>query len=163
MARDIVSGISTKLQTAGHGTVGTSIFHGPLRPYMQVSGTDIIPRNAIFVSMPTEGLPPYPMAGTSYQKLRRPSVQVMVRRTNAGTTTARAILETLADDLSGYIAVEVAGSGPAYLGPDAEENHLWSINITVIYDERATTFGDGELDFSDADDSAWLTILFSRP
>ena len=138
MARNIIGGIALYLQGESHGTVGTDIFRGGLRPYAQVSGSDIIPRNAIFVSAPTPGLAPIPIAGTNWQKLRQVSIQVMLRRSSSSDATARSVFESLAAGISGYVMTEVVGSGPAYLGVDQNGDHLWSMNMIITYDETLT-------------------------
>jgi hypothetical protein len=164
--KTVANDIANQLSTDGLGTVGTDIFRGPTRAFTQDSdGVDLIPRDAIFVALPTPGPDPIPMAGTAYQDVRTAAVQIIVRNTDTASTVAEEVYNALAVATPAeYIALEMIGSGPAYLpGIDPNQDNLWSINLHAIYDQRDTTSGDGELDFSDADDSAWLTILFSRP
>ena len=164
--KTVANDIASQIATDGLGSVGTDIFRGPTRAFTQDSdGVDLIPRDAIFVALPTPGPDPVPMAGSAYQDVRTAAVQIIVRNTDTASTVAEQVYNALAVATpADYIALEMIGSGPAYIpGIDPNQDNLWSINLHAIYDQRDTTIGDGELDFSDADDSAWLTILFSRP
>ena len=164
--KTVANDIADQIASDGLGEVGTNLFHGPTRPHTMTSaGVDLIPRDAIFVALPTPGPDPLPTAGSAYQEIRTAAVQIIVRNTDTASTVAQQVFDGLATaTILEYIALEMIGSGPAYIpGIDPNQDNLWSINLHAIYDQRDTTSGDGELDFSDQDDSAWLTILFSRP
>lgn len=149
------------------GTVGTNIFRGPARPFTKSGASTLIPRNCIFVVANTAGDAPVPLAGSAYQKIRTVSAQVIVRNTSAASDSAQTVYNALADlevsDIStlGYVAFEMPQSNPLYLpGLDNNVDSYWTINIDAIYDQRLVPSGDGELDFSDPDDSGWQSILF---
>ena len=163
--RKVINDVALQLETDVSGlTVGTNLFRGPVRPYTRTSaGTELIPRNAAFVSAPTEGPEPYPIAGSGWGKLRIASVQVIIRNTDTGSTMPQRIYDAFVSMVlpTGYLGIAMIGSGPAYLpGIDSNEDNMWSINTHVTYDQRETTSGDGELDFSDSEDSGWQSILF---
>ena len=144
--------------------VGTNLFRGPTRPHTRTSaGTELIPRDAVFINMPTAGPEPYPLAGSGWGQLRTAAVQVVVRDTDVGSDVPQAVFDALVDMTlgTGYLGLEMVGSGPAYLpGIDPNQDSTWSINVNVLYDQRLTPEGDGELDFSDPEDSGWLYILY---
>jgi len=136
--RYVANDIADVLETEGIGTVGTNIFRGPLRPFTQLSSTDVIPRNALFVSLPIPGPDPVPMAGSAYEMIRIASVQIIVRNTDTSSNKAQQTYDVLASlTPDNYIALEMIGSGPAYIpGIDANRGNLWTINLHAIYDQR---------------------------
>lgn len=163
--RKVTEDIAHQLETdVSSLTVGTNLFRGPIRPHTRTSsGTELIPRNSVFISTPTEGPAPFPIAGSGWGQLRTATIQVIVRNTDTGSNLPQQIFDILVDVTlgTGYLGLEMIGSGPAYLpGINENEDNLWSMNCNVIYDQRLTPSGDGELDFSDSLDSGWQSILF---
>ena len=139
--KQVANDIAAQIATDGLGTVGENLFRGPTRPHTQTSaGVDLIPRDAIFVALPTPGPDPLPMAGTAYQDIRTAAVQIIVRNTDTASTVAEQVYNALAAATpANYIALEMIGSGPAYIpGIDQHQDNLWSINLHAIYDKRDT-------------------------
>ena len=126
------SDIATKLQTAGVGTVGTNIFRGGMRP-----PSGVIPHAAVFV-LPTGGVGPAPLLDAGASDFFRSVVQVMVRGEVGSyiTTynTAQSCLAALQKStIAGYFQILARNPQPLYLGLDATEHPLFSINIECYY------------------------------
>jgi hypothetical protein len=129
MPQDPVLDVATKLQTAGVGTLGSSIFVGPIRG---VSAA--VPIAAVFI-VGTGGPRAERTLGRTTE-IRRPTVQVMIRAADhaAGLTKARAVRAALHNaTISGYGDVEALQPDPIYVGLDSQEHELFSINFMLFY------------------------------
>ena len=125
--------VAAKIAADGHGTVGTTIFRGPVRAE---SASPSIPRNAIFVSAPTGGAAPVGVGGNPH-RYRSPAVQIRVRHQvhDTGRDLARAIYDDLAaGTLTNYIHLAMNESGPMFIGQNENGAYEWSMNVTTIYD-----------------------------
>jgi hypothetical protein len=128
---DVVTDVATKIQTDGHGTLGTDLFKGPLRA--ERATAPLVPRIAIFVSGAAGGLPPVGIGGDP-NRYRSAPVLVKIRHAvqATGRALAMAIYNSLADGtLSGYINVDLDGSSPRFLRQDENGAYEWSINATA--------------------------------
>jgi len=121
------------------GTLGATIFTGPVRP----PAPPEVPHAGIFV-LSTGGPPPddYFAWNVGQPSIYRGNVQVRVR-SNAddytdGLATARAVrnklhLATL--DLTGQVGCRATNAEPIYLGRDDTEHHEFSVNFTVWWEK----------------------------
>lgn len=124
---DVEGDIAAALATAGVGTVGSSIFTGPLRP----AGGGI-PVAAVFVLQAGGVNSPYLNGGV--QSWREPRVQVSIRSArddyDAGIATARAVLTALhAKAITGYTLCQA--DDPIYVRRDGEDCHVWAVNARL--------------------------------
>jgi hypothetical protein len=127
--------VATILQTKGVGTVGTTIFRGPVRPV----GAGI-PHKAAFC-LATGG--PAPLthdAGNAGPDILRASVQVRIRGNVGdyanGVAFARAVWFALQRaTYTGYMSVICQESEPIYLGRDDTEHDEWSVNVATMREE----------------------------
>ena len=123
--------IATRLQAAGVGTVGTTIFRGGLR-----TASASIPHAAIFV-LPTGGGGPIPLVDAGATDYTTPTVQIMIRG-NVGSyittqTTAQAALDAVhKSTISGYFQVLARTPQPLYLGLDDTEHPMFSVNVELF-------------------------------
>jgi len=121
--------VATKLQTAGVGALGSSIWVGPIRP-----ASSSVPVASVFVTG-TGGPRPQRTLGR-ITEIRRPTVQVMVRAADhdAGLTKAKAVHAALHNStIAGYGDVEALQPEPIYVGLDSQEHELFSINFMLFY------------------------------
>jgi len=128
-----VGDLAEHLETSGYGTRDASIFEGSVRPERKASPT--VPRNAIFVSNPTEGEGATGVFGDPF-KIRNPSLQIRIRNKSrsVGDLTATNMYNTLAGaSIVGYLLITMQGSGPLFLGQNNKRAYEWSINITMMY------------------------------
>lgn len=124
--------VATRLQTAGVGTLGTSIFYGPEHA-QRTSPT--VPAAAIFV-ISSGGPAPEPKCHTSGESLYKARVQIIVRAATdtyqTGLTKARSVMAALQGVvLSGYVVCFLDQSEPIYIGRNAADQDRWSVNVTV--------------------------------
>lgn len=129
------SDVADLLETGGHGTIGTDLFTGPVRP----SKRGGVPASAIFV-IPTSGQAPS-LHNAGKGELRYPSIQIRIRSLpeeyDPGYTVAKAVYETVHDAfLAGYVSCLAEQSEPLYIGADEQGCHEWSVNLTLIVKER---------------------------
>jgi hypothetical protein len=129
---DIVANVATKIQTDGHGTLGTDLFKGPVRA--ERTASPAVPRTATFVSGSTGGPPPAGIGG-DVNRYRSAVAIVRVRHASlaTGRTLAQSIYNSLAvGTLSGYINLNMDGSGPRFLGQDENGAYEWAMNLTAM-------------------------------
>lgn len=154
--KDPVADTIDQIAIGGYGTVGTDLFRGVVRPRDTVTG---MPVNAVFCRATSSGAP----SGTFSDQdiLRSATVQVWVRYAtyDAGDLRTQKIYDYLAENTpEGYLNLAMNTSNPFFIGQDRSGFYEWSINAELLYDAVADT--GGTLDFSDVDDSGWLSILF---
>jgi len=154
--KDPVKDTCDQIETGGYATVGTDLFRGVVRPRDTVTG---MPVNAVFCRATNSGAP----SGTLSDQdiLRSATVQVWVRYAtyDAGDAQAQNIYDYLgANTPDGYLNLALTTSNPFFIGQDRSGFYEWTMNAELLYD--ATVEPAGELDFSDADHSGWLSILF---
>ena len=121
--------LATHLQTGGHGTVGTSIFAGPVR----ASGGGI-PEQAIFVREYGGPAPSMRFNGDSIYEF---AVQVLVRakrnETAGGMVRARAALAACHKaTVSGYLWCTASQSSPVLMPQDSVELPTWVFNVRMM-------------------------------
>ena len=151
VTEDLAAQLATDVSSL---TVGTNLFRGATRPHTRTTaGAELIPRDAVFINMPTAGPEPFPLAGSGWGQLRTAAVQVVVRDTDAGSNIPQQVYDALVDMTlgTGYLGLEMVGSGPAYLpGIDPNQDNTWSINVNVLYDQRLTPSLYGSAAYGDA-------------
>lgn len=130
-AEDVVDYLNAKVAGSITLTKGTNLFIGPMR------SQDETPSPSAF-ALNTGGPSPLPYLGSGRQAYVRPTVQVLVRGPAgdfaAGEAIARAVLEHLHQQtLTGYTACFARDSHPAWLGQDADQHDLWSLNFELQY------------------------------
>lgn len=133
---DAALDIATALQTAGLGTLGTSIFISTVLD--DESRGTVVPDAALFVSL-TNGADPEPfLGGSDAEDIYRVNVQVRVRGARGVYNTPRQVSLAVQEALhktqgAGYISW--IASVPIQLGPDDKSRQEWSINILVTYQD----------------------------
>lgn len=134
-ASDLVTFLDGK--TAGGVALAkaSNLFAGPMRT------TDVTPSPAVFL-LNTGGPPPAPYLGGNRESYFRATVQVLVRGPagdiEAGEALARGVYELLhLATVTGYVALFARDSQPAYLGEDADQHGLWSLNVECQYKATA--------------------------
>ena len=121
--------IAARLQTGGYGTLGSSIF---------VDFSPSTPFNCIVVSG-YQGPPPDRGVGSKLPLVQRNKVQVMVRHSDPATALSSAV--SMNDYLEGtsgvtsdgvyLVFVLSVGSGVLYLGKDANNLTMYSMNFEI--------------------------------
>jgi hypothetical protein len=130
-ALNAASAVATALQTAGKGTLGSTIFIG-----LEAPSDSLVPISCIFV-VGTGGPPPDDFLGdTSKRGIKHHRVQVLVRGARndfqAGAAAALGALEALnLATVSGVLKCGVEQSEPAFLGLNDQEQPRWTINVML--------------------------------
>lgn len=124
--------VAARLATAGVGTVGTTIFTGPMRAVR--TG---VPVAALFC-LATGGPKPAPYCGEGTRENVVSVVQIMIRgepdKFGESQTKARAVRTALHyQTIAGYWEVQVREAEPNYLGKDEADRHLWSVNAELYH------------------------------
>lgn len=130
-AEDVVNFLDGKVAGATTLTKAINLFVGFMRTQ------DASPSPAVFCAN-TGGAAPVPYLGAGRQALLRPTVQVLVRGPAgdfaAGEAIARAVLGYLhQQSVPGYVATYARDSQPAWLGEDADQHGVWSLNLELQY------------------------------
>lgn len=110
-------------------TSGTNLFASQIR-----AASAQIPKDCVFV-IGESGPEPIRSMGQS-EEVRIAFTQIVVRWSKfaAGSTTARAIMDSLqGSSISGYLDLVALQSEPTVLGEDSEGLHLWSISYQLVY------------------------------
>jgi hypothetical protein len=127
--------VATILQTAGVGTLGSTIFRGPVRPV----GAGV-PHKAAFCLATGGPAPESQCAANVGPDILRATVQVRVRGNvgdyGGGVGFARQIWTALQRaTYSGYMGIVCRESEPVYLGRDDTEHDEWSVNVETTREE----------------------------
>lgn len=121
------SDVATALQSAGCGTVGTSILAGPERPVSQG-----VPVEVIFCSQRAGGPPIMTFKATIYVLRVRVIIRAAPGDYVAGTARAAAALVALHRRIiSGYIGCIVLQSAPEYNGANDTGQLRWSFDVEL--------------------------------
>jgi len=127
-ATDLATEIGTQV---GSLTLGTNLFASTIR-----APDSNIPKDSVFV-WDDGGLKPLRSMGDS-DEIRTVLVHVRVRNVKlaAGSALAHSIMNLLrGDDVSTYLDVEIAISGPRALGKDSDGNHYSGLEYLMTYQE----------------------------
>jgi hypothetical protein len=127
--------LATHLATALSRTLGTNIFHGPVR---EADG-GAIPSEAIFV-MPNGGPSPDAHNG-EVNVIRRSDVLVRVRSAPRGYASGVALaISTMSAihyaSIAGYISVRTLDSQPIMIGQTEHGESEFSLTARMIYQEN---------------------------
>lgn len=126
--------IATQLQTAGVGTLGSTLFSGPVRP-----PSSLVPHAAVFCLADGGPAPePYLGGATSIYKAR---VSIYVRGNVGAESTARTLARTALASIqvtkpTGYIRVDAEQSEPQWLGYDDTDHPIFLVSC-LCWKEQA--------------------------
>lgn len=116
--------------TVGSLAYGSSVFWSEVVP-----PSDFVPVEAVFC-LDDSGPPtaPYLGAGGVGMRFYRVIVRVRAKKDeyNNGLALAREVFEALQyASIGSYVNIESEGTGPGYIGPDAEGSPEWVINVRM--------------------------------
>ena len=129
---DPANAVTTVLQTAGYGTLGTDLFLGPVRPK-----SPQVPLRSVFV-VATPGGPGADGVYGNPHKLRAAAVQVRIRHDQyaAGVLKAQQIYDSLATTTPAtYLILRMGQSGPLWIGQNESGEYEWSVNVEAQYEK----------------------------
>lgn len=131
---EAVDAVVARLETSNRGTANVDIFDHPELPALE----GVIPVNAIFIHS-SDG---YQAEGTfgRCEDLRRPFIEIIIRRQHGEYPAGAALAESLWQDLQWYdFGVNITGflwfksirSAPTYVGQNKDKQHIWTMRFEL--------------------------------